>query len=95
MRGAPRRLVPMKQTRKPLLIVALLALGVFGVITGILVSAHGALGQPTPSNASPSDEDEGSQRCRLLQGWGHDGSTTSSNSRGLFGLTCHTIETCT
>ncbi len=58
MRPAPRRLVPMKQTRKPLLIVALLALGVFGVITGILVSAHGALGQPTPSNASPSDEEK-------------------------------------
>ena len=58
MRAAPRRLVPMKQTRKRLLIVALLALGVFGAITGILVSAHGALGQPTPSNASPSDEEK-------------------------------------
>jgi len=46
-----------KQRRKcyALLIVAFLAFGVFGLMNGVPVSTYRALGQPTPSEANPSD----------------------------------------
>jgi hypothetical protein len=59
----------MKQTQRPYvsMIVALLALGVFSVMSGVLLATHAGEGQPAQSGATPPDEEitpEGSACCK-------------------------------